>query len=410
VRFDQVALATRLAKHAGVLAALYTLPPPDIAASSVTELLPLLGVARKLRGLGRRDLVELLRTIPMAVQELLDDWFTCEPLKAILAAGAVRELRQGPRSGGTAFGLLHSQVGAAPGAFRGLGYWRAGPDALAETLAAAARTSGATIRAGTEVSGILARDERATGVVLADGEEISARVVLSSLDPARTLLGLVDPVWLDPEFLLAVRNLKFRGCSAKVSYALDALPDFTGLRTGTPVLTGALLLSGSLLELERAADAAKYGRISERPHVEVQLPSLRWPDLSPKGKHLLVAHAQWAPYRLREGQWDAAGRDALANQITRAIEQVAPGLGGLVLQREVLTPADLEQRYGMTEGAVSHGEMSLDQILFMRPVPGAAGYALPLRGLYLCGAGAHPGHGISGGPGWLAAKRVLADS
>jgi phytoene dehydrogenase-like protein len=401
--------ATRLAKHAEFLSALYTLPPPDVDAAGLRELLPLLGVARQLRGLGRRDMIELLRTVPMAVQDLLDDWFEGEALRAGIAASALRELRQGPRSGGTAFGLLHGQVGAAPGAIRGLGYWKTGPDALVTALAAAARANGVEIRAGADVAGILARDDRAVGVLLAGGEELAAPMILSSLDPARTLLGLVDPVWLDPEFLLAVRNIKFRGCAVKVSYALDGLPDFAGL-SDAAVLRGTLSLSGSLLELERAADAAKYGAISERPHVELQLPTLRWPDLAPAGKHVLVAHAQWAPYRLEGGAWDAATRDLLSTRITRAIEQAAPGFGRLVLHQELLAPPDLEARHGLTEGAVSHGEMSLDQILFMRPVPGSAGYAMPLRGLYLCGAGAHPGHGVSGGPGWLAAKRALSDS
>jgi phytoene dehydrogenase-like protein len=401
--------ATRLAKHAEFLSVLYTLPPPDVDASGPRELLPLLGVARQLRGLGRRDMVELLRTVPMAVQELLDDWFEAEPLKAGIAATALRELRQGPRSGGTAFGLLHAQVGAAPGAIRGLGYWKAGPGALGEALAAAARASGVEVRTGAEVSRILALDDRVTGVVLSGGDELTAPLVLSSLDPARTLLGLVDPVWLDPEFLLAVRNIRFRGCSVRVSYALDALPDFAGLPDAA-ALRGTLSLSGSLLELERAADAAKYGRISERPHVEVQLPSVRWPDLAPSGKHVLVAQAQWAPFQLRDAPWDEATRQALGDRITQTIEQAAPGFAALVREREVLTPADLAQRYGLTEGALTHGEMSLDQILFMRPVPGAADYAMPLRGLYLCGAGAHPGYGISGGPGWLAAKRALSDS
>jgi phytoene dehydrogenase-like protein len=265
------------------------------------------------------------------------------------------------------------------------------------------------IRAGAEVARIVARDDRVAGVVLAEGEELTGAVVVSSLDPAHTLLGLVDPVWLDPEFLLAVRNIKFRGSSVKISYALDALPEFPGLPDASARL-GTLSLTGSLLELERAADAAKYGRISERPHVEVQLPTLRWPELAPTGKHVLVAHAQWAPYRLQDRAWDAATREALADSISRAIEQAAPGFGRLVRQREILAPPDLEARFGLSEGALTHGEMGLDQILFMRPVAGASGYAMPLAGLYLCGAGAHPGYGISGGPGWLAAKRVLADS
>lgn len=403
------AFCEQLAKHAGFLEALYVLPPPDIDASGVGEVLPLLGVARKLRGLGRRDMVELLRVVPMSVQELLDDWFECAPLKAAIAAGAVVGLRQGPRSGGTSFALLHQQVGAARGALRGTGYWKPGPEALIEAMGTAARKCGVEVRAATDVVRVLVKDDRASGVVLASGEEIAAPTVLSSADPARTLLGLVDPVWLDPEFLLAVRNIKFRGSSALVSYALDGLPEFAGLEDAPTVLTGLLSLSTSLEELERAADAAKYGRSSARPHVEVQLQSLRWPALAPSGKHVMVARAQWAPYALREGPWDAARRSELGDRITAAIAERAPGFAGLIRHQEVLTPADLEQRYGCTEGATTQGEMTLDQILFMRPVPGASRYATPLDGLYLCGAGSHPGPGVPGAPGWLAAKRVLAD-
>lgn len=403
------AFCERLAKQAGVLAALYTLPPPDIDTTSLGELLPLAGVARKLRGLGKRDMIELLRTVPMSVQELLDDCFDSAPLKAALAAVALADLRQGPRSGGTSFGLLHRQVGAASGAIRGLGYWKGGPDALIEALGAAARRGGVEIRAGAEVTGILARDDRATGVVLGDGQEIAGAAVLSSADPVRTLLGLVDPVWLDPEFLLAVRNIKLRGSSAWISYALDGLPEFPGLPDGTATLTGSLTLSATLEAVDRAADAAKYGRISERPQVEVTVPSLRWPALAPAAKHVLVARAQWAPYALRTGDWGTAHHTLLAERVTAAIEERAPGFAARIIAQEVLAPPDLERRYGLTEGAVSQGEMTLDQILFMRPLPGAARYATPLPGLYLCGAGSHPGPGIAGGPGWLAARQLLTD-
>ncbi|HTL06427.1 MAG TPA: NAD(P)/FAD-dependent oxidoreductase [Gemmatimonadales bacterium] len=403
------AFCEQLARHAGVLEALYLLPPPDIDTSALGEVLPLLGVARKLRGLGRRDMVELLRVMPMAVQELLDGWFESPVLQAAIAAAAIAGLRQGPRSGGTCLGLLHRQVGLPPGALRGRAYWKAGPEALGEAVAATARRRGVEIRAAADVVRVLTRDDRVAGVALASGEELSAPLVLSSADPARTLLGLVDPVWLDPEFLLAVRNIKFRGSSALVSFALDGMPEFPGL-TGAPAAAAGLLsLSGSTEALERAADAAKYGRVSARPHVELQLQSLRWPALAPAGKHVAVARAQWAPYALREGSWDAARRAELGDRVTALIAEHAPGFPGLVREREVLTPADLEQRYGCTEGAVGQGEMTLDQILFMRPVPGASRYATPLEGLYLCGAGSHPGPGIPGGPGWLAAKRVLAD-
>ncbi len=247
-----------------------------------------------------------------------------------------------------------------------------------------------------------------TGVALADGEEIAAPAILSSADPARTILGLVDPVWLDPEFLLAVRNIKYRGSAAKVLYALDALPDFPGLPHAEETLAGVMTLSRSLEEIDRAADAAKYGRVSEAPFVEIEIPSLRWPGLAPEGKHLLVAHAQWAPYALREGGWDRQRCEALGDAVTAAIARVAPCFLERVRERVVLAPPDLEARYGLTEGAVTQGEMTLDQILFMRPVAGASRYATPLEGLFLCGAGTHPGSGIPGGPGWLAARQALA--
>jgi phytoene dehydrogenase-like protein len=344
------------------------------------------------------------------VAELLEEWFACEPLRAALAATALAHVQQGPRSGGTAFGLLHQQVGTVSGGGSpgSRGYWTAGPEALVAALAATARKHGVEIRAGAEVQHILAQDYRVTGVALAGGEEATAGLVLSTLDPARTLLGLVDPVWLDPEFLLAVRNVRFRGSTAFISYALAGLPAFTGLPDAGRVLSGTLSLSGSVTELERAADAAKYGRVSERPHVRLRFPSLRWAEQAPPGRHVMVAEVQWVPYRLRSGAWDAAARDALADRVGTQLEEAAPGLGSLVIAREVQTPVELEQRYGLTEGAVTQGEMTLDQILFMRPVAGAARYATPLDGLYLAGAGSHPGYGVSGGPGWLSARAALA--
>jgi len=401
------AFAARIGSLTTFLESLYVLPPPDIDSTALRDLFPLVSVARKLRGLGRAGMVELLRVMPMSVQEYLDDNLECGPLKAAIGAAGTAEIRQGPRSGGTAFVMLHHHVGARPGAIRGRGYWRAGPGALADAVTAAARRLGVTIRCGAAVTGIAAAADRATGVILASGEIISAPTVLSSADPASTLLGMVDPVWLDPEFLLAVRNIKFRGGSARVLYALDTLPEFPGLPDPADTLRGVLSLSSSLDEIERAADAAKYGRVSERPHIEVQIPSLRWPGLAPEGKHVLVATAQWAPYRLAEGPWTAERRDVLGGAVTAGIETVSPGFSRKVRARVVGAPPDLEATFGLTEGATTQGEMTLDQILFMRPVPGASRYETPLQGLYLCGAGTHPGSGIAGGPGWLAARQVL---
>ncbi len=403
------AFTSRMAKLSGFLESLYTIPPADIDSSALADLLPLLGVLRKLRGLGRADMVELLRTVPMSVQELLDDWFECASLKAAVGAGGVRNIRQGPRSGGTAFVLLHHQVGAPAGAMGGRGFWTAGPDALIARLIEAARGFGVQIRCGADVHRVLVSDDRTAGVVLASGEEIRSASVLSTADPARTLLGMVDPVWLDPEFRLAVSNIKFRGSSSKVLYALDALPEFPGLPEPDRSLRGTLSLTGTLDELERAADAAKYGAVSDRLHIELQVQSLRWPEMAPSGKHVMVAHAQWTPHQLREGAWNDQARTALADRVTKRISGVAPGFAARVRHREVLTPVDLETRYRLTEGAITQGEMTLDQILFMRPVAGAARYATPIAGLYLGGVGSHPGSGIAGGPGWLAAKRLLRD-
>jgi len=389
---------TRLGKIAGFLEALYQLPPADIDTTSLGEILPLIGVARKFRGLGREDMTEVLRVLPMAVQELVDDTFESEPLKALIAAGGVQDIRQGPRSGGTSFVLLHHLVGATPGSIRGRPVVRQGPNVLANAIEDVARGAKVSIRTGTDVARIVIRDDRVAGVALASGEEIGAPAVLSTLDPARTLLGLVDPVWLDPDFLQAVRKIKFRGIRATALFAMEGLPDTTGL-------DGVVSCTPTTVALEKAYDAAKYGETSERPHVEFSVPTLRWPDLAPAGKHVVVAHIQWVTDRRTDGRTDGS----LGELVTRVLEDSLPGFASRVRHQALLTPRDLAERYGLTEGAVTHGELTLDQIMFMRPVAGSGQYAMPIAGLYLGGAGAHPGPGVLGGPGWLAARRVLSD-
>jgi phytoene dehydrogenase-like protein len=403
------AFVTRLHKLAEFLSALYQIPAPDIDTTAPGELMALLGIGRKLRGLGRADMIEFLRLMPMSIQELVDDSFESSPLKAALAAGGICNLRQGPRSGGTTFVLLHSLIGAPPGAIRRTSWWRSGPDAFSSAAEQVARRHGVTIRLNARVARITIADDAVAGIVLENGEEIGAPRVVSTADPARTLLGMVDPVWLDPEFLHAVRNIKFRGCTAAVMYALDALPDCQGL--ANDLLNGSVSLTPNPVALERAADAAKFGEISAQPHITLSVPTLRWPtaNLAPAGKHVLLATAQYAPYRLRSGAWDEARREALADCVTSTIESVAKCFTTRVVHRMTLTPADIEQRYGLTEGALTHGELMLDQILFMRPVPGWGRHVMPVRGLYLGGAGTHPGPDILGGPGVLAAARVLRE-
>jgi len=403
------AFVARLRALAGFLESLYQLPPPDLDAGlSFGEIAPLLGLGRRFRSLGRDDMTELLRVLPMSVQDLVDEWFEHETVKAAIVAGGVRDIRQGPRSGGTSFVLLHHLVGAPPGSVRARGWWRDGPDAFMVTAEALARKAGVAIRNGAEVTQITVRDDAVTGVVLANGDEINAPVVISTADPVRTMLQMVDPVWLDPEFLHAVRQIKMRGCTAFVMYALDGVPEVTGLQDPKAALASMVTLTATTEALERSYDAAKYGRVSEHPHVEFTIPSLRWPRLAPNGKHVLVARAQYAPYTLADGAtWDGARSSLLADCVTSVIGRVIPRFADQIIGCAVMTPLDLEQQFGLTEGAVTQGEITLDQILFMRPVAGWGRHAMPIDGLYLGGAAAHPGPGILGGPGWLAAKRAL---
>jgi phytoene dehydrogenase-like protein len=305
--------------------------------------------------------------------------------------------------------LLHNLVGAPPGAVRGRVPWRGSPDAFTVAAERAAVRFGVTIRRGAPVKRIQVRDDAVAGVVLGDGEEIAGRAVLSTANPARTLLEWVDPVWLDPEFLREVGNIRHRGCTAFVAYGLERLPDVPGLPSAE-AMAGMVSLTSTIPALERAADAAKYGTVSERPHVEFTVPSLVTPHLAPEGRHVLVARVQYTPYRLRDGAvWDSPRRDALAKTVTAAIETVAPCFSSRVLHQAAWSPKDLEERFGLREGATSHGELGLDQILFMRPVAGWGGHTTPIAGLYLGGSGSHPGPGVLGGAGWLAARRILGD-
>jgi phytoene dehydrogenase-like protein len=396
------AFVQRLHSFAGILEELYQLVPPDIATTSLAELLPLLGVGRKLRGLGRDDMTEFMRVMPMSIQDLVDDTFESELLKAAIAACAIRDIRQGPRGGGTAFNLLHYMTGGdADFLLRARGWMGAGPDAFARTAADIARKRGVEIRTSARVERVSIADYGVRAVVLAGGEEISASTVVSTADAKRTFLGLVDPVWLDPDFMLAVGNIRMRGCTAYVLYALDALNDPDNRFASTVSLTS------DTASIEKAADAAKYGEISSAPHIELFAPTRRWPHLAPVGKHVITARVQYAPYHLASGDWTAGDAGVIERRVRSAIGRVIPGFAATVLNHTVLTPRDIEDRLGVTEGALPQGEHALDQVLFMRPVPGWGRYATPVEGLYLGGAGAHPGHGVLGGAGWLAARSVI---
>jgi phytoene dehydrogenase-like protein len=393
----------RMAALADFLATLYREPAPRIDSDTAGELFSLARLGGKFRGLGTANRVELLRTLPMSLGDLLDDWFETAHLKGTLAALGVMDVAQGPVSGGTAFTFLHRHVGARRGVFSERLRFKGGNGALVAALSARARSVGVQFEANAAVRELAIRDGRVIGVTLASGETIPSRTVLSSLDPVRSLLELTDPVHLDPEFIHAVRNIRFRGVTTKILLALDALPEVPGV--SGPV-AGAVVMAPSTRYVERAYDATKYGRCSEEPFLELRFPSVTQPGLAPAGKHVAVLHVQFTPYRLREGSWDAA-RDPVADRALALVERHIPGFISRVRARRVLSPADIESTFGLREGALHQGEMMLDQLLFMRPVPGYSRYAMPVPGLFLCGAGTHPGAGATGLCGLLAARAAM---
>jgi phytoene dehydrogenase-like protein len=288
-------------------------------------------------------------------------------------------------------------------------YARGGPGALADALAAAVRSFGGEIVTGVEVASIASRDGRVTGVTTTDGREYRANVVASGADPKRTLVGMVDPVALGPTLAWRAGNLRLPGVVSKVNLALSGLPVFPGAEGEGERLRGRIVIAPSVEYLERGFDASKYGETSEHPYLEATIPSLSDPTLAPDGTHVMSVLVQWTPYHRRGGDWDA-DRDALGDSVLATLEGYAPGLSSLVTARQVITPLDLERDYGLTEGHPMHGEQALDQFFAWRPLLGHARYRIPpIDGLYLVGSGAHPGGGVTGGPGMNAAREILAD-
>ena len=376
------AFCTRLARQAKQLEALYMAPPPDLMTREPRELLRVAGFALGARRLGRQGMEDLLRLMPMAAADLLDDWFECDALKAILAATGIMHLCQGPRSGGTAFRLLHHHVGNPAGVFR---------SPTSNLRRVLEERPGIELRHGAEIARIGVREGRVVSVVLASGEEIAASLVISGADAQRTLLKWLDPGWLDPEFTRTVHHIRSRGVAARVTLALDRAPGFT-----------TLAIAPSLDYLERAYDDVKYGRVSRAPYLEARS------RLTAQG-HRVEVDVQYAPYALSEGEWDKARLAALGDHVVQMLEQHVPGLGATIKNRHVLSPRDLEGQCGFPEGQPYHAELTLDQAFWMRPVAGWARYRMPTAGLYLCGPGTHPGGGIAGAAGANAAHEILRE-
>ncbi|HKY31650.1 MAG TPA: NAD(P)/FAD-dependent oxidoreductase [Candidatus Polarisedimenticolia bacterium] len=384
-----------------------SMTPPSLEAPGASEIWSLLKIGRAFRALGRKDAYRLLRWGPMAVADLAAEWFESDLLRAAVAARGIHGSFAGPWSAGTSVPLL-MQAALDGWAIAPAATFRGGVGSLTRALAEAARAAGAEIRTGAPVVRVTTAGMKVAGVALESGEEIPARTVVSCADPRTTFLELFDPADLEPGFLLKMRNYRAPGVVAKVNYALSGLPAFHGAAGAPELLSGRIHVGPGVDALERAFDASKYGTFSPNPCLDIAIPTVADPSLAPRGAHVMSVVAQYAPYRLRQGDWDSR-RSELAAAVERTIEQHAPGFSSLVVQRQVITPAELESEFGYAGGHIHHGEQSLDQLFTMRPILGFARYRGPLEGLYLCGAGTHPGGGITGGPGANAAREILKD-
>jgi phytoene dehydrogenase-like protein len=394
-------------RAAGFLEAAYRVRAPRVQSRALGDLMTLAALARRLRSLGKREMMDVLRVVPMPVADLAEEWFSSEAMRAMLAVSGTRDVMHGPMSGGTALVFLHQQVGQAAGSVGVRRMPRGGLGALTGALAAAAREEGVEIRLAAEVSEVVLDGGRVRGVRLGTGEELAATHVVSSADPRRSF-SWIDPAWLDPELLRAVDNIRMRGSTARIHFALDALPRVvsSGQEVPRDALGGTLVVAASALAVERAYDEAKFGDMPAAPALTVTIPSLTDASLAPDRKHVLSVTVHHAPHALNGG-WTPAATAVLADRVGSLLAPVIPDLAEKTLHRWVVTPAEVETRYGCTEGNLSHGEIALDQFLFMRPVPSSSRYATPIAGFWLCGTGTHPAS-ASGAGAPLVAREVTA--
>jgi phytoene dehydrogenase-like protein len=397
----------QLERISQVVESLLLTTPPQFPPSSVFDFLDYLKTAGRLRGLRPKEMVALVKIFTQSAAEFLDEWFESEQVKVTLATDGVIGANGGPRSPGTAYILLHHSMGGVAG-HRGLwGFVRGGMGAVSEAIAGSARAHGATIRTNAPVRKVLVRAGRAYGVALDSGEEIEGGTIASNLDPKVTFLSLLDERELEPDFLAAIRRFRIEGTSAKLNLALSGLPQFKAYPDAPgPHHRATMHICPNIEYVERAWDDAKYGRPSQRPLLELTIPTMYDPSLAPPSRHILGIFLQYAPYTLREGTWDEL-REPFGARILDLIEEYVPNIRSIVEHCQVLTPLDLERRFGITGGNIFHGEMSLDQMFVMRPVAGWARYRTPIAGLFLCGSGAHPGGGVMGAPGYNCAREML---
>jgi phytoene dehydrogenase-like protein len=384
--------------------------PPDPGKFRLRDLRKMTFLGKRVRELSDERLALLTKMMTMSSVDFLDEWFESDVLKAPMAVSGIIGTFLGVRSPGTAYVLLHHYMGEIDGAFRAWGFSKGGTGQISLAIAESARSHGVEIMTEAGVERVLIKNGTASGVVLENGDEYHAKTVVSAVDPHRTFLGFVGAEHLEDEFVAQIRRYRLRGSSGKVNLALDRLPNFT-CRPGDGLhMRGDLAIAPSIEYLERAYDQAKYGEFSSSPYMNIVIPSLTDPTVAPPGKHVMSIFVQYAPYHIKEGaeRWPDK-REAFGDAVLDTLEQFCPGLKDSILHRQVLTPWDLEQQMGLTEGNIFHGELGLEQLFFLRPAPGWARYKTPIRRLWMCGSGTHPGGGIMGAPGALAAHTMLRE-
>ncbi len=405
-----VRIDDRLKKLARYLQPFFLEPPPEPDTKSLDGWSSLFKVGRCFRGISSAEISQLVSFLTGSLGEFLDRNYESEKVKTLFLANNVYGKHGGPYQPGTALGLLFHLLSGGEHEAQGFyGHVMGGMGAITNAMAAAARGFGAEIRTNASVAQIDSRNGRARGVVLEDGTEIRARVVLSNADPKRTFLKMVSERDLPSDFVHAIRGIKMDGPCAKVNMVLAEEPHFIGTPPNyTPQQRSLFTLVPSLEFAERCYDIAKFGGIPEQLWVDCVVASNADPSLAPDGKHVMTCFVQYVPYKLRQGTWDEK-RELLGDRVVKKIAEYAPNVPNAIVARQVLTPLDLERTYGLTEGNIFHGDLNLEQLFFNRPVAGWSQYRTPIAGLYLCGAGAHPGGGVTGAPGHNAAHQVLRD-
>ena len=401
--------------------------PPNPTAPGLDGMRTLLEMVRHAGSLDSKRFYYLTKLMTMSASDFLDEWFETDVLKSVTSINGIIGTMLGPRSPGTAYVLLHHYMGELDGAFTAWGFQKGGTGAVSQAIASAARSFGVEMRCQAKVAQVIVKSGQAVSVALENGEEIYSRVVVSGCDPKVTFLKLLEAEHLPSDLVQAIQNFKFRGSSGKVNLALAGLPQFTAMPDPS-LLQGMMEICPSMDYVERAYDDAKYGNFSQRPYLDITIPTTVDPTMAPPGKHVMSIFVQYAPYHLKQGRrggeeakrrgdageqvggssWEEQ-REAFGDTVINTLAEFAPNIKDLILHRQVLSPWDMEQMIGLTEGNIFHGELTLDQLFFLRPAPGWADYRTPVRGYYQCGSGTHPGGGITGGPGRLAALEILKD-